>query len=130
MIVKNLTQTAKFKASPSAVYRALIDPAEHEAFSGESAEFDPKVGGRFAHYDGSLQGIVVELEKDRRVVLAWRSTGWPKGHYSIAQFVLTKIAGGTRLEFSQFGIPSGDFADIADGWKTYYWGPMKEYLEG
>ncbi len=60
----------------------------------------------------------------------WRSTEWPKGHYSIAQFQLQKVAGGTRLTFEQYGIPSGDFQDIAEGWKTFYWAPLKQYLEG
>ncbi|HEY6238450.1 MAG TPA: SRPBCC domain-containing protein, partial [Thermoplasmata archaeon] len=106
MIVKNLTQKVTFKASPSDVYKTLLDPDEHEAFSGEPAKLDARVGGRFEHFGGSLSGIVVHLEKDRRIVLAWRSSGWPEGHYSIAQFVLKKEGKSTRLEFSQFGIPS------------------------
>jgi len=130
MAVKNLRQTVTFKSAPKEVYEALVDPEVHELFTGDSAELDPRVGGRFRHYGGSLEGVVVDLEKDRRIVLAWRSTGWPKGHYSIAQFLLAKVAGGTRLTFEQFGIPAGDFADIADGWKTYYWAPLKHYLEG
>jgi activator of HSP90 ATPase len=129
MIVKNLTQRVTFKASPSDVYKTLLDPDEHEAFSGEPAKLDARVGGRFEHFGGSLSGIVVHLEKDRRIVLAWRASGWPAGHYSIAQFVLKKGGKSTRLEFSQFGIPSSDYADIVDGWKTYYWEPMKQYLE-
>jgi activator of HSP90 ATPase len=130
MLVKNLTQSARFKAGPSAVYRAPVDAKLHEPFTGDSARLEPKVGGLFRHNGGSLEGVVLELEKDRRIVLAWRTTGWPKGHYSIAQFMLKKILGGTRLEFSQFGIPARYPKDIAGGWKTYYWAPLKHHLEG
>jgi activator of HSP90 ATPase len=130
MTVKNLVQNVTFKASPSAVYEALVDPKQHEAFTGDSAKLDPRVGGKFEHYGGSLSGVVVHLEKDQRIVLAWRSSDWPAGHFSIAQFVIKKLGRGARLEFSQFGIPSGDYADIAEGWKNFYWLPMKEYLEG
>ena len=129
MAVKNLRQSVTIRASPHDVYTTLVDPKEHAKFSGGSARMVAKPGGRFAHYDGSLEGIVVDLEKDRRIVLAWRSTGWPKGHFSIAEFVLTQVAGGTRLDFSQFGIPASDFADISEGWRQYYWEPLKTYLE-
>lgn len=130
MGVKNLNQSTTFRASPQAVYEALIDPRKHAAFSGGRARLTAKVGGRFSHYDDSLTGVVVHLERNRRIVLAWRASGWPKGHYSIAQFVIRKVPGGSRLEFSQFGIPESDFEDISSGWKLYYWQPMKEYLEG
>jgi activator of HSP90 ATPase len=127
--VKNLRQTVTIRASPHAVYTTLVNPREHAKFSGAAARIEAKPGGRFSHYDASLEGMVVHLEKDRRIVLAWRSTGWPEGHYSIADFVLTKVGSGTRLAFSQFGIPASDFADIADGWRQYYWAPLKAYLE-
>ncbi|MCI4372284.1 MAG: SRPBCC domain-containing protein [Thermoplasmata archaeon] len=127
--VKNLRQSVTIRSSPHHVYTTLVDAKEHAKFSGAAARLVAKPGGRFSHYDGSLEGFVVHLEKDRRIVLAWRSSGWPAGHYSIAQFVLTKVAGGTRLEFSQFGIPASDFASISDGWRQYYWAPLKEYLE-
>jgi len=129
MAVKNLRQTVTIHATPHAVYTALVDPKEHATFSGGAAKMVAKPGGRFEHYDRSLVGFVVHLEKDRRIVLAWRSTGWPEGHYSIADLSLSKVAGGTRLEFSQFGIPASDFADISDGWRQYYWEPLKVYLE-
>jgi activator of HSP90 ATPase len=129
MAVKNLRQTVTIGASPHAVYTTLVNPKEHAKFSGAEARLDPRPGGRFSHYDGSLVGVVVHLQKDRRIVLAWRSTGWPDGHYSIADFRLSPVGKGTRLEFCQYGIPSSDFADIADGWRQYYWAPLKTYLE-
>ena len=55
---------------------------------------------------------------------------WPEEHYSIASFVLKPVKGGsTRLEFTQTGVPEPCIASISDGWKTYYWQPMKEMLE-
>jgi activator of HSP90 ATPase len=128
MAVKNLRQIVTINAAPRAVYTALIDPKEHARFTGAAAKSVAKPGGRFSRWDGSLEGFVVYLEKDRRIVLAWRSTGWPEGHYSIADFLLTKVKGGTRIEFSQFGIPASDFADISDGWRQYYTEPLRTYF--
>jgi activator of HSP90 ATPase len=127
--VKNLKQTVTIRATPHDVYRAIVDPEEHEAFTGAAAELEPKVGGMFSHYDGSLTGVVLDIKPDARIVLGWRSGDWPEGAYSVAQFLFKKVKGGTRIEFSQFGIPTGDFKDISSGWRTYYWSPLKEYLE-
>lgn len=127
--VKNLEQSVTIQAPPSVVYRTLVDPREHARFSGAAAHLTPKPGGPFDHYDGSLSGRVVELVPNERIVLAWRASGWPKGQYSIAQFRLKASGKGTRLEFSQYGVPVSDWDGIVDGWKTYYWEPLKRYLE-
>ncbi len=129
MPAKNLRQVVTIRAAPRAVYQALVDPKEHAKFTGADARMVARPGGAFTHWDGSLEGFVVHLVKDRRIVLAWRSSEWPEGHFSIADFQLTKAGHGTRLEFNQYGIPSSDYADIADGWKQYYWEPLKQYLE-
>lgn len=130
MSTKNLSQSVTLRAKPKDVYELLVDPKKHAKFSRAAAKMDARPGGRFTHYDGSLEGFVVDLEPNRRIVLAWRSTGWARGAYSIAEFTLTPVATGTRLHFRQYGIPTDDFEGIRDGWRTYYWKPMKEYLEG
>jgi activator of HSP90 ATPase len=127
--VRNLKQTVTIPAPPKEVYQALVRASEHAKFTGASAHIQAKVGGRFELWDGSLEGVVVDLEKDRRLVLAWRSADWPARHYSIADFTLAAVPGGTRIDFAQFGIPAADFDAIADGWTTYYWRPLKEYFE-
>jgi uncharacterized protein YndB with AHSA1/START domain len=128
MAVRNLRQTVTIPGSPHDVFEALADPEQHAQFSGASASMDRVPGGRFEHYDGSLSGYVLELVPDKRIVLAWRSSGWPEGHFSICQFRFRKVKGGTRLEFEQFGIPSSDYKDISDGWRQYYWAPLKQFL--
>jgi activator of HSP90 ATPase len=119
MAVKNLRQTVTMKATPNAVFDALVDPVGHARFTGEPAKISARAGTAFTLYGRSLTGFVI----------AWRSEGWPKGHYSIAQFVFAKVRGGTRITFEQFGIPAGDFPDIREGWKQYYWEPLRHYLE-
>ncbi len=117
MAVKNLRQTVTMKATPNEVYDALVDPVQHARFTGAAAKISTRVGSAFSLYDRSLTGIVLACERGHRIVLAWRSEGWSKGHYSIAQFLLAKVRGGTRITFDQFGIPASDYADIRDGWK-------------
>jgi uncharacterized protein YndB with AHSA1/START domain len=127
--VRNLTQRVTIHASPHAVYTALVDPKEHATFTGEPAKMVARPGGHFTAYGKGLEGYVLELIQDQRIVLAWRATGWPKSHWSIAQFVLTKAGKSTKVEFSQFGVPLSDWNGIVTGWKQFYWAPLKTYLE-
>ncbi|MCI4363032.1 MAG: SRPBCC domain-containing protein [Thermoplasmata archaeon] len=129
MAPRNLRQSVTLPATPHDVYEALVDPKRHAAFSGARASMARRSGAPFSHYDGSLTGFVVELVPDRRIVLAWRANSWPAGEFSIARFALTKLRGGTRLVFDQYGIPSSDFAGIQSGWRDFYWTPLRAYFE-
>jgi activator of HSP90 ATPase len=128
--VRTLQQTVTLPRSPAVIYRTLIDPKEHAKFSGRPARLVPKPGGRFVHYGGALEGFVVYLQKDERIVLAWRANSWAKGHYSIADIILTKSKGGTRVEFTQSGVPTSAYASIASGWYEHYWEPLKKLPKG
>ncbi|MDE1828070.1 MAG: SRPBCC domain-containing protein [Candidatus Micrarchaeota archaeon] len=126
---KDLKQTAKFACSPHEIYEMLMDAEKHAQFTGSGAKISRKVGGKFETYDGWAYGKNVELVKDRRIVQLWRGDDWPEGHYSTVTFKLSKSGNGTKLEFTQKGIPVQFYKDISEGWKEYYWKAMKEHLE-
>jgi activator of HSP90 ATPase len=127
--VRNLKQSVTIGASPHAVYTTLVNAKEHAAFTGEKASLQPRPGGKFRHYGDGLYGYVLELVPDKHIVLAWRVTNWPKGRWSIADFTLAKAGKGTRLDFAQYGVPLVDWDGIVQGWKEFYWTPLKKYLE-
>jgi activator of HSP90 ATPase len=128
MPAKDLRQNVTFKASPKAIYDALFDPKLHAKFTGRPAKIEQRQGGAFTHWGGLLTGHVMQFVPPRRIVLAWRHTGWPKGHYSIVWIELKKAHNGTRLTLEQYGIPSYDFSHISEGWKEFYWSPLKSFL--
>jgi activator of HSP90 ATPase len=118
--VRSLRQRVLMRAKAAAVYGSLVRAREHATFTGAAAQMRAVAGGRFRLYDGSFEGTVVDLVPNQSVVRAWRTTGWPKGHFSIARLELAPVGGGTRIDLSQYGIPASDFRDISEGWKTYY----------
>ena len=126
---KTIRQTATFKASPRAVYEAFMDSRKHAAFSGMPAKIDPRVGGRFNTYGPYLEGVTIELVPNRKIVQFWRSRNWPPFHYSIVTFALSPVRGGTRLRFTQEGVPKNDYRDKRSGWISQYWKKMKAFLE-
>jgi activator of HSP90 ATPase len=129
MKTKTIKQSATFKASPHDVYEALMDEKIHAEFTEGEAAISRKLGGKFSTFDGYAEGINVELEQDKRIVQTWRAEDWPEGHYSKITFTLTKAAAGTRLTFTQTGVPEEFADDVARGWKDYYWQPMKKMLD-
>jgi activator of HSP90 ATPase len=44
------------------------------------------------------------------------------------RFSFKEVEGGTRLTFTQRGIPEEEYESIRQGWIDYYWEPMKELL--
>jgi activator of HSP90 ATPase len=130
MKTKNIRHTVLLQGTAREVYAALMNEKKHAQFTGEPARVRAKAGAAFSCYGNYITGITLELEPARRIVQAWRSQGWPPGHYSIVTFALSKRSGGrTRLRFTQVGVPAGDYARKNQGWRTHYWQPLKRFLE-
>ena len=126
MQTKTLQQTITFKASPQEVYDMLMDSKRHRSLSGEPAKISKKVGGKFTAWGSHLSGINLALKPGKKIVQAWRATGWWPDHYSIAIFDITKVQGGSKLKFTQIGIPPSRYSGHYRGWIETYWTPMKE----
>jgi uncharacterized protein YndB with AHSA1/START domain len=126
MKTKTLRQNVTFKASPRDVYDMLMVSKKHASLSGEPARISNKVGGEFTAWGSHISGFNLALVPGRRIVQAWRATGWWPDHYSIAIFDIVKISGGSRLRFTQIGIPPHRYSGHQRGWIEAYWTPMKE----
>ena len=129
MKTKTIRQSVTFKASPHAVYEALMDSRKHSKFTGAQAKISRKVEGRFTAYDGYIEGVHLNLVRDKKIVQSWRGSDWPEGHFSRVTFSLKKMKDSARLTFTQNGVPNQHYRDINQGWRDYYWKPMKEMLE-
>ena len=129
MKTKTIKQSVTFKASPHEVYQALMDSRKHSKFTGGKASIGKKKGARFTAYDGYIEGIILDLVADQKIVQSWRGSDWPNGHYSESTFSLKQVDDGTLLELTQTGVPDQFYEDISQGWYDFYWTPMKEMLE-
>jgi activator of HSP90 ATPase len=129
MTTKTIRQSVIIKATPREVYDALMDSRKHSRFTGARARMSRKMGGKFSAFGNYIRGMNLDLVSNKRIVQAWRGSDWPKGHYSVATFSLKRIRGGTRLTFTQIGVPDQQWKGISQGWRDYYWEPLKEMLE-
>jgi len=122
---REIRHVVQFNAKPAVIYDMLMNSKKHAAFTGAPAKVDARVGGRFRAWGPHLRGVNVELVKNKRIVQAWRAANWPKGHYSIATFAFQSAKGGTKLVFTQTGVPAKNARSINGGWKTHYWDLLK-----
>jgi len=126
----SITQTVSIKASPESVYDAYMDSKKHAAFTGSTAKMSSAVGGKFTAWDGYIIGKNLSLKEGKKIVQEWTTTEWPEAYPpSLLEITLTKTKGGTVLKMVHSKVPASQRDDYAQGWRDYYWTPLKAYLE-
>lgn len=129
METKTIKQSVTFKTTPHEVYEMLMDSDKHSQFTGGEAKISREIGGTFTAFDGYCEGTNLELIPGKKIIQTWRAADWPEGHYSKVTFLLKEVDAGTRLTFTQTAVPEEHYDDISQGWRDYYWPPMKKMLE-
>ena len=129
--MRKIKQTYRIKASLSEVWQALTNPKYIDEWGGGPAKMSDRVGAKFSLWDGSIWGKNIEVISQKKLVQEWYSENegekWEKP--SIATFVLTQEKDDVRIDFVHENVPEKDLKNIEDGWREYYLGPLKSYLE-
>jgi activator of HSP90 ATPase len=131
MKTKTIRQSLTLPARPSEVYDLFMNPKKHAAFTGTKVTMSNKIGGKFQVFDGYCHGYNIELKEGKKIIQGWHfaEDGWPDDHFSICTFEFEKAPKGTKLKFTQSGIPEHKAESLKGGWKQFYWEPIKAYLK-
>jgi activator of HSP90 ATPase len=117
-------------ASPDVIYKAWLSSKEHTAFTGEETKSSSKKGGTYTAGGGYMWGKNLELEPGKKIVQSWRSTDFPKdAENSQIEILLEKSGKGTKLTLIHSSIPKGQTDIYKQGWKDFYFTPMKKYFK-
>jgi activator of HSP90 ATPase len=127
---KPVHHEVEFDVPPSEVYDAYLDSRRHSQFTGQKARMSRREGGQFTAGDEYITGVNVELVPDRRIVQAWRASEWPEGAHSILRLELSRRGKGSLLVVDHLGIPEEFREGVDDGWRQFYWEPMRRYFGG
>ncbi len=114
--------------TPRRLYDAFLDSRQHSAMTGGRARMSAVVGDRWTAWDGSLGGENVELVPGKKIVQTWRGDDFPAGHHSRLTLTFAKAPTGTKVTLVQTDVPDDLQASYAQGWRDYYWTPMKAYF--
>jgi activator of HSP90 ATPase len=123
------TLTVTLNASAREIYDAWMSTAGHSAMTGSNAKVDPKTGGAFSAWDGYIFGKTLRLEPARKIVQVWRTTEFPEGAAdSHVEILLEEKQGKTKLTLKHTDMPEDQVESYKQGWKDFYFKPMKEYF--
>jgi activator of HSP90 ATPase len=129
--MKCIKQTYRIKAPMNKVWQALVDPEIIKKWSGAPAVMDDKVGSEFSLWNGDIVGKNIEVVNPpaggKKLVQDWQEKNWSS--QSKVTFTLQEEDGLTTVELLHENVPENRYQSINQGWRQYYLGPMKEFLE-
>lgn len=125
--MKTIKQIYQIKASVEDVWKAFVDPKKIDEWGGGPAKMDEKVGTKFSLWDGDIHGTNLTVIKEKKLVQEWYSSD-VEGK-TLVTFILSEEKNGTKVELIQEDVPDEKEKDLSDGWKDYYMGPLKEFVE-
>src|SRR5579862_3721348 len=120
--MKRIEQTYHMHATPTAVWAALTDPKLINQWGGGPAEMSPSTGKSFRLWDGDIYGKNLEVVPEKLLVQSWSDSSFLEP--STVRFELSTSEAMTTVHLVHSGVPDDRAADIDDGWRTYYLGPL------
>lgn len=128
---KVIKQTYLIKAPVGEVWKALVDPKYIEKWGGGPAKMDDKVGTKFELWGGDIWGTNTQVENPptggKKLVQDWYGGNWPKP--SQVTFLLSERGGQTQVDLIHENLPEDEVENFGSGWRDFYLGSIKEYLE-
>src|SRR5215216_1627911 len=93
-------------ARASEIYEAWLSSDGHAAMTGNPAQVDGTVGGKFSAWDGYISGSTLDLTPNQRIVQAWRTTEFPEAAPdSDVEILLEEVDGGTQVTLRHSNMP-------------------------
>jgi activator of HSP90 ATPase len=126
---RTIKQSILLPATPVEVYDAIVNARKHAAFTGAPAKSANRVGGKFTAWDGYITGKYLKLVPGKKIVEEWRTNQWPADYPpSRIELSFERVAKATRLTMVQAEVPAAQAPQYRQGWKDYYWTPLKAYF--
>jgi activator of HSP90 ATPase len=130
------TLTETFNASAEDIYKAWLSTNGHTEITGSHAKVDGVVNGAFTAWDGYIWGTFLELEENKKIVQAWRTSEFPDdAQDSHVEVLLEEIASDdalattrTKLTLIHSDMPEDQVDGYKQGWEDFYFKPMREFF--
>lgn len=113
------------------VYKAWLSSKEHSAFTGSAAKMSAKVGGAYSAYNGYINGKNLKLEPNKYILQSWHASDFTEdAEDSMLEVLLEANPKGSKLTLIHSGLPESRMDEFKQGWKDFYFKPMKKYFSG
>ncbi len=131
-MAKTIVQKVLFKnTSPKEIYNLYMNAKLHTFITGAPAKISNKTGAAFTAHGSYIAGKNLYLVNDKLIVQTWKAENWTREDPdSIFMIALEQRGNDVVLHATHANVPDREEGSLKDGWHSYYWKPMKQYLAG
>lgn len=122
-----INQTYVIEASIDKVWQALTDASVMDQWDAKPAKMDARVGGSFSLWDGDIHGANTEVAPKKLLRQDWYGHDNPDRKYDVT-FTLEGDEKQTTVRVAHAAWDD-DARSMGDGWRDYYFNPIKKLLE-
>jgi activator of HSP90 ATPase len=129
MASEKLEMDEVFPVDARTLYNAWLTSEQHSAFTGSKAVIEPKAGTAYSAWDGYITGVTKELDTGKCIRQTWRADEFKDSDQdSWLEVTLEDTAKGCHMHLRHWNIPEGLSEQYEEGWREYYFKPMREYF--
>jgi activator of HSP90 ATPase len=114
-------------ATTAEVYKALTNPFAIELWTGYHADMSTEKGSEFSLFEGDIVGKNIEFRQNELIRQQWYFEG--EKEESIVTIRLFPEKNNTVVELIHTHVPNEVFDEMDNGWKKYYFGPLKRFFK-
>lgn len=116
-------------AAPDEVIELLTNPEFIRDWGGGESLIEKKVGGRFAMFDGWVEGKILKITADE-LAYTWKPSNWSEETpASEVHYKLVPATHGTEVLVEHTNLPDKEEMEgHKKGWDEHFFGLIGEYL--
>lgn len=108
-----------------------MDAGLHSLITDGPVEISETVGKNFNVFGGYITGKNLQLVKNQLIVQSWRGSDWDENdNDSVFILAMEQKGDDAVLKMIHANVPENQEADLAKGWRDFYWNPWKQHLAG
>ena len=124
--MKTFKKSFKINTEPSDIYSAITNPYTIELWSGYPAVMSTEPGSEFSLWEGDITGKNLEFGQDKKIVKEWYFG--EQEEKSIVTITIAADRDNSIVTVDHTNIPDDEFDNIAEGWREYYFGAIKDFF--
>lgn len=125
--MRTIEQIYHIRSTLEKVWNALVKQDEIENWGAGPAIMSSEEDFEFKLWGGDVYGKNLQVVKYKKLVQEWFEV--ESDHPTRVVFDLRYKDGVTTVRLTHSNVEEKRVKSLSDGWKRYYLGPMKEYLE-
>jgi activator of HSP90 ATPase len=103
----SISETFEFQTLAKELYTTFVDPARLAAWTRAQPNVNAREGGKYALFNGNVEGSFLALQENEKLVQTWRLKDWPAGHFAKLTLTFDQGLDGTNLRMVMEDVPLG-----------------------